>query len=125
MSSVKRQSGENQFTKAKIEVKSANKRQEPVKEAEKETTDKLIAEPDINKVEPDKNTIQTKPVKERSKKDDLSTKLFAMKHKGRGVARSVYFEAEVFDKLENISKKYELNLSETINTILKDALENF
>ena len=116
MSSVKRQSSENQFTKAKIEVKSANKRQEPVKEAEKETTDKLIAEPDINKV---------KPVKERGKKDDLSTKLFAMKHKGRGVARSVYFEAEVFDKLENISKKYELNLSETINTILKDALENF
>lgn len=75
------------------------------------------------KAEPLKKEKSAQPVKEKPIKAEtaLEKRLLSSK-KSRGVQKSVYLEADIYDYIENLSEKYHLKFSAVLNELLRELI---
>ena len=116
MAPTRRGSLENSFSPKQNLVKGKVK-EEAVRE-EKETKENVEKQ-----VKPVSN--EKAPVKEKAKKNKTTNDMiFAVAEKKHGVQRSIYFESDNFDYINDLANKYNAQLSKIVNIIIAQHREN-
>ncbi len=120
MAISKRSSTENIFkVRNEVKVQPQTKEAEPVKE---EIEEKPV-------VEEKSSAANEKPAKSsasrsqsRSSNTNKNDALFKDSRKEHGVQRTTYYEKDVYDYIESISKQYDINFNKVVNKILRDYM---
>lgn len=124
MAKSRRSSTENMFkARNEVKVQPQTKEAEPVKE---EIEEKPVEKP---VVEEKSSAANEKPAKSsasrsqsRSSNTNKNDALFKDSRKEHGVQRTTYYEKDVYDYIESISKQYDINFNKVVNKILRDYM---
>ena len=124
MAKSRRSSTENIF-KQRNEAKVQPQTKEIDSEPEKEEVEE-VKQPTEEK----STSAPVKPVKSASSKaqsskastPDKVDRLFKDSKKEHGVQRTTYYEKDVYDYVEGISKQYGINFNKVVNQILRDYM---
>jgi len=128
MAISRRSSTENIFkVRNDVKVQPQTKEAEPVVEEIKE---KPEVKPEVKPVMEEKSgSPSEKPAKaasnrsqSRSSNTNKNDALFKDSKKEHGVQRTTYYEKDVYDYIEQISKKYDINFNKVVNKILRDYM---
>lgn len=132
MAASRRASTANIFSTSKTNLKPAQVKEEPavvkevksepIKETKVENKVKEVAEP--VKKEPVKETPAKEKSSAKTKKGTKKSDIFTTKKShGKGCAKSIYLQGDVYEYLSEVAKEYELSLSDVVNQIVRYTME--
>lgn len=110
----------NMFNKGRENIVPAKKEETKVSEPQKEVVETPKAE-EKSSPAPEKPAKQT-PSRTQGRPANKNDALFKDSRKEHGVQRTTYYEKDVYDYVEEISKKYDINFNKVVNKILRDYM---
>lgn len=79
-----------------------------------------VKEPPKRPEKPKEKEIKTAAPAKAPQQDALQKKLIEKRKKGRGVQKSIYLDADVYDTVDSLARQYDTNFSFIINESLKE-----